>query len=226
MASLNPASALANAADCLGTTNSGTGTYLAAPMAAAREMLAGTCPPSSCAGPVGARPGVKKGIIFMTDGQPNESTDPGGGYPYNSDGAIACDNVVSQANQAKAAGITVVTVAFRLEGVECASGDTSSPTGSRRWPRPRRTASPVSTTAGAPDPAATHQTKVDGENGDLDFFFCTPQASQLEAIFQSAAKPDRRRGAAHPAALRSSLTPRPACCAGREAPPPARPGSR
>lgn len=184
---LNSGSDLANAADCLGVANSTTGTYLAAPMAAARQMLDGTCQPSHCAGPVGARPGVKKGIIFMTDGQPNESTDPGGGYPFNSNGAIACNNVVNEAAQAKAQDITVVTVAFRLEGVQCNSGGDLVTERLAEMASPKADGQPSLDDGGGIGPGCNTPEEVAGENGDLDFFFCTPTASQLEAIFQSAA---------------------------------------
>jgi hypothetical protein len=170
---------LAEAAECLGNANSSTGTYLAAPMRAARELLTGGT----------ARPApVRKAIIFMTDGEPNESTDPGGGYPYSSNGDTACNNAVTQAATAKSSGILVVTIAFRLENVRCNGSGSSLVTtqlAAMASPLPDGTAS-VDDGGGAGAGCNT-PAEVAGENADGDYFFCTPDASALSPIFQTAA---------------------------------------
>jgi hypothetical protein len=170
---------LARAADCIGNTSSSTGTYLAAPMRAARELLAGAA----------ARPApVRKAIIFMTDGEPNEDTNPGGGAAYSSNGATACTNAVNEATTAKSAGVLVVTIAFRLENVRCEGSTTPLVTtrlAAMASPRSDGTAS-LDDGGGAGSGCNT-TAKVNGENADGDYFFCTPTPSALAPIFQTAA---------------------------------------
>ena len=176
---LSPTDPLARAVDCIGNASSSTGTYLAAPMRAARELLQGAT----------ARPApVRKAIIFMTDGEPNESTNPGGGYPYSSNGTTACNNVVNEASAAKSAGILVVTIAFRLEGVRCNGSGSALVTerlAAMASPRPDGTASRDD--GGGAGAGCNTTAEVNGENADGDFFFCTPTPSALAPIFQTAA---------------------------------------
>jgi hypothetical protein len=182
------ASRLAQAADCIGNSNSSTGTYLASPMRAARELLTGTCPAALCVPGLALRPGVKKGIIFMTDGEPNESNNPGNSYPYSSNGTTACNNAKTEATTAKSNGILVVTIAFRLENVRCNGGSTEKVTdtlAAMASPRSNGTAS-VDDGGGA-GPGCNTTAEINGENADGDFFFCTPTAAQLEPIFRTAA---------------------------------------
>jgi hypothetical protein len=163
----------------MGDENSSTGTYLASPMRAARELLTGGT----------ARPApVRKAIIFMTDGEPNESTDPGGGYPYSSNGTTACDNAVTEAASAKSASILVITIAFRLENVRC-NGSGSSLVTDRlaAMASPRADGTPSLDDGGGVGAGCNLPAEVAGENADGDFFFCTPQASDLSPIFQTAA---------------------------------------
>lgn len=174
---LNAGSPLVKAVGCLGA--SGTGTYLASPMRAARELLTGPT----------ARPSpVRKGIIFMTDGEPNESTSPGGGYPYSSDGTVACNNAKTEATTAKNAGILVVTIAFRLADVRCNGGTTPLVTTTlASMASPRADGSASLDDGGGAGSGCNTTAEVDGENGDGDYFFCTPTAAQLEPIFRTAA---------------------------------------
>lgn len=176
---LSPTDPLARAVDCIGDASSSTGTYLAAPMRAARELLQGAT----------ARPApVRKAIIFMTDGEPNESTNPGGGYPYSSNGTTACNNAVNEASSAKSAGILVVTIAFRLEGVRCNGSGSALVTerlATMASPRPDGTASKDD--GGGAGGGCDTTAEVNGENADGDFFFCTPTPSALAPIFQTAA---------------------------------------
>ncbi len=186
---LNPASTLAMAVECMGDENSSTGTYLAAPFRAARQLLTGTCPAAFCRPDLPVRPApVKKAIIFMTDGEPNESVNPGGGYPYSSDGNVACNNLKNEATTAKAAGILVVTIAFRLEGVRCEGGGSAAVTDVlASVASPRSDGTPSLDDGGGNGSGCNTAAKVAGENTDGDFFFCTPDPSQLEPIFQTAA---------------------------------------
>jgi hypothetical protein len=176
---LNSADPLVKAVDCIGGNNSSTGTYLAAPMRAAKDLLLSAA----------ARPApVRKAIIFMTDGEPNESTDPGGGAPFSSNGETACTNAVNEAASAKSSGIIVITIAFRLENVHCNGGST----GSLVTTKLAAMASPTSTgpsldDGGGAGAGCNSPAKVSGENSDGDYFFCTPTAAQLTPIFQTAA---------------------------------------
>ena len=176
---LSPTDPLARAAGCIGDASSSTGTYLAAPMRAARELLTGAT----------ARPApVRKAIIFMTDGEPNEDTNPGGGYPYSSNGTTACNNAVNEAATAKSAGILVVTIAFRLDNVRCNGSGSALVTerlATMASPRPDGTASRDD--GGGAGAGCNTTAEVDGENADGDYFFCTPTPSALAPIFQSAA---------------------------------------
>lgn len=180
--SLSASDPVARAAECIGNTSSSTGTYLASPMRAARELLTGAT----------VRPApVRKAIIFMTDGEPNEGTNPGGGYPYSTNGNTACNNAVNEAATAKSAGILVVTIAFRLEGTRC-DGSTSASSAlvttklaAMASPRPDGTASQDD--GGGAGAGCNTAARVNGENADGDFFFCTPTPSALAPIFQTAA---------------------------------------
>lgn len=176
---LSPNDPLARAADCIGNSSSSTGTYLAAPMRAARELLAGAT----------ARPApVRKAIIFMTDGEPNESSSPGGGYPYSGNGITACANAVNEAATAKTNGILVVTIAFRLQNVRCEGSGSPYVTGRLAAMASPRSDGTASLDDGGGAGAGCNTTaKVDGENSDGDFFFCTPTPEALAPIFQTAA---------------------------------------
>jgi hypothetical protein len=190
-ASLNMASSpLAKAAGCIGDTSSSTGTYLASPMRAARELLTGTCPASLCRGGLALRSGVKKGIIFMTDGEPNEETDPdgSGNYPWSDDGATACNNAKAEAATAKSNGILVVTIAFDLGNVRCGGWSSEKVTETlAAMASPRTNGTPSVDDGGGAGAGCNSTAKVNGENADGDFFFCTPTAAQLEPIFRTAA---------------------------------------
>jgi hypothetical protein len=176
---LSASDPLARAVDCIGNTSSSTGTYLAAPMRAARELLQGSTARSAP---------VRKAIIFMTDGEPNESTNPGGGYPYSSNGTTACNNAVSEAASAKSAGILVVTIAFRLENVRCNGTGSALVTERLATMASPRSDGTASTDDGGGAGAGCNTTaRVNGENSDGDFFFCTPTPSALAPIFQTAA---------------------------------------
>ena len=176
---LSPSDPLALAANCIGNSNSSTGTYLAAPMRAARNLLTGST----------ARPApVRKAILFMTDGEPNEDTSPGDGSPYSSNGTTACNNAVSEASSAKSSGILVVTIAFRLEGVRCnGSGSALVTERLAAMASPLPDGTPSKDDGGGVGPGCDTTAEQNGENADGDFFFCTPTPSALAPIFQTAA---------------------------------------
>jgi hypothetical protein len=176
---LSPTDPLAQAVECIGDASSSTGTYLAAPMRAARELLTGST----------ARPApVRKAIIFMTDGEPNESTSPGGGYPYSSNGTTACNNAVNESATAKNAGILVVTIAFRLDDVRCnGSGSALVTERLATMASPRPDGTPSLDDGGGAGAGCNTTAEVNGENSDGDYFFCTPTPSALAPIFQTAA---------------------------------------
>jgi hypothetical protein len=180
-------SLLARAADCI-STNSSTGTYLAAPMRAATKLLMGTCPATLCASGLALRPApVKKGIIFMTDGEPNEDTNPGDGYPYDTDGGNACTKAIAEAATAKNNGIMVVTIAFRLGNVRCESGGTRVNDTLATMASPRANGTPSVDDGGGAGSGCDTAARINGENTDGDYFFCTPTAAELEPIFRTAA---------------------------------------
>jgi hypothetical protein len=95
---------------------------------------------------------------------------------------------VSEATSAKAAGIMVVTIAFRLENVRCngsSSALVTSKLAEMASPEPDGTAS--SDDGGGVGGGCNTSAEVTGENADGDNFFCTPTAAQLEPIFRTAA---------------------------------------
>lgn len=172
---LNGSSALVKAVDCLDKSYSPAGTYLAAPLMAARQLLAGGT----------ARAGVGKAIVFMTDGEPYERPgSPGAGYPSSSDGEVACNNAVEQARQAKQAGITVITIGYRLQDVRCKTYNGGG--GSLVTTK-------LAAMAGTGAQSAEDQTNCDteddmaAENADGDLFFCAANPEDLEPIFRTAA---------------------------------------
>ena len=173
-------SELAMAANCLRVENSSSGTYLAAPFRAARDTIAGNCSPSMCSkSGLAPRAGVKKAIVFMTDGEPNEQSPPGNGLPWSSDGTVACNNVKAEATAAKAEGTIVATIAFRLEGVKCKSGGALVTDVLASMASPTANGTPSASNGCAP-------ADVTAENTDGDYFFCTPTPNQLTSIFQIA----------------------------------------
>ena len=133
-------------------------------------------------------------IIFETDGEPNESdvAQP----PYgSSDGDTACADAQTQAADAKDAGITIVTIAFRIQGVRCdGTFAGSSPTVLSvlaSMASPSAPGVPSLDDGGGAGAGCDTPAKVTGENADGEFFFCTndtPTASDLEFIFETGAQ--------------------------------------
>jgi hypothetical protein len=153
-------STLAGAITCY--TNSSTGTDLRDPIPMAKYELNNW-----------GRPGVPKGIIMMTDGQPNNSTTP----PSNSN---YCLEANQSATAAKAAGIEMFTVAFGLNG----SNDVNCPDGSGAFAG-RKASFLVAS-------MATNSLADNGcpgtENDDGDHYFCVPKTSGASADLSNAFK--------------------------------------
>jgi putative Flp pilus-assembly TadE/G-like protein/von Willebrand factor type A domain-containing protein len=155
-------SKLAQAISCF--TNSSTGTDLSDPVTAAAYELNNF-----------GRPGVTKGILLMTDGQPNNSTTSGPNY---------CAQSAAAATAAKNQGIVIFTIGFGLDGgnnILCP--DTSGPYAGLRATRLLA------------DMASNNSADDNGcpgtENDDLDNFFCLPKSAgastNLAELFKQAA---------------------------------------
>jgi hypothetical protein len=126
------------------------------------------------------RPGVRKGIILMTDGQPNAATFSTANYCLESNRA---------ATNAKNAGVEVFTIGFGLDG----SNDIACPDTSGIFRGQTATdllatmaTQPSSNALGCPGGGATNS------NNDGDHFFCLPKtagaSTNLAAVFQAAAQ--------------------------------------
>jgi hypothetical protein len=184
-------SALVKGVECLAHKSS-TGTHLASPMKAAARYLLGI-DQNNLGSFTPARIGtVRKAIIFETDGQPNESISGGStdldsninnaDVGAGSDGILACANLKTVADYAKARGILIVTVAYNLSGTLC--GGSGSPS----------VASVLAASAsekgkGVPS-YADNSCSTSGlratENGDGDFFFCGASNDDLAPLFETA----------------------------------------
>ncbi|GAA3673069.1 hypothetical protein GCM10023081_09290 [Arthrobacter ginkgonis] len=181
---LNTGSTLFKGLDCL--QKSSGGTYLASPLKAAARYVLGKDTNNLGSLPARSAP-ARKGIIFETDGQPNEDYISGftsldtSGDIGSKDEATACSNFKTVAGNAKAEKVLIVTVAF---------GDaTNASCGSGKLVRDvlAAAASPDATGA-ASDADNDCQTSArrTAENTDGDFFFCAASGTELGPIFVSA----------------------------------------
>jgi hypothetical protein len=202
---LNTSSNLYKGVSCLpnsavpGYPRSSYGTHLASGMKGAARYLLGLAPNNLSSLP--PRPGtVKKVMIFETDGMPDEILDGGStsltatedvGAGLNgtgSNGQKGCDNFLDVAKNAKAAGITVITVGFgqattkRCKKSEGESGSTS------RVRDVLAAAASVDPATGAASTASACNSPAErtAENSDGDYFFCAAQGSELSNIFKTA----------------------------------------
>jgi hypothetical protein len=146
-------------------TNSSTGTDLADPVAmAAYELIHN------------GRPGVRKGIILETDGQPNAAVGSGPNY---------CALASAAASAAKAQGIEIFTIGFGLDAAS--GGDPNCPDTSGTWKG--KTATDLLASMST-QPTTGTTTCSDAENGDDDHFYCigkTGASTDLSDIFKAAA---------------------------------------
>jgi hypothetical protein len=154
---INNSSRLARVIDCVTDEDnlSGTGTNLATPMRMATEWLRDN-----------ARPGVKQGIIFESDGTPNYNGESGDPLNYR------CDTAIQAAQEAKDAGIEVFTIGFDIAGERCPESSKLATTAMAEM---------------ATGPILNGTNCNTAENQDGDHFFCEPGGSDLSAVFQAAA---------------------------------------
>jgi Flp pilus assembly protein TadG len=151
------------------------------------------------------RTGVRKGIILLTDGQPNSRSSSG---PYST-GTVACNNANSAATAAKAAGIEVFAIAFGLDGANNADCNDTTGTWSRNGPGAGPGTAAQLLVSMASDDPATGDPAVDrgcpgpadpalNSNNDGDHYFCIPKGAgattDLKAIFVAAAAQLARGG--------------------------------
>jgi hypothetical protein len=179
---LNPVSPLVVGIECL--AKSRTGTNLGDPIAAAGAHLLSA-----------GRPDVPKGIVFMTDGEAN-----------GPNGSGSCDYALDQAQNVKNAGIVVVTIAYRLEGVQCggrpatevladmASDPAEGPLtaddgGDGPGGNPGGCGGGSAGDDDDDDASATVSSGTGtAEHGDGDHFFCAPDPADLLPVFDAASK--------------------------------------
>ena len=144
---INTSSRLAKTIACF--NQSSTGTIMTTPINAARTYLVAN-----------ARASAVKGIIFMTDGQPNGDT---------------CLAANGAATAAKNAGIEVFTVGFGVDGTTCP--DTSGVWQGKSTPKLLASMATSSTDEGC----------TDAENADGDHYFCQPRTDSMTTVFKTAA---------------------------------------
>ena len=144
--------------------NSSTGTDLADPITMAAYELKNN-----------GRAGVRKGIIFETDGQPNTAVGSGPNY---------CALASAAATAAKAQNIEIFTIGFGLDAAS--GGDPNCPDTSGAWQGKTATALLASM---ATSPIVGTTTCDATENNDGDHFYCigkTGASTDLSNIFKAA----------------------------------------
>ena len=155
------ATAMAQAIACF--PNSSTGTDLADPINMAVYELTHN-----------GRTGVHKGIILMSDGQPNASTTSTANY---------CAQASTAAANAKAVGVEVFTVGFGLDG----SNNIACPDTSGTWKGRMATALLADMATTSSDDHGCPGT----ENTDDDHYYCVAKtagaSADLSNVFKSAA---------------------------------------
>lgn len=151
-------------------TNSGTGTDLADPLTMAAYELTHN-----------GRTGVRKGIIFETDGQPNAAVGSGPNYCALSSTAATAAKAVAPGAPL---GIEIFTIGF---GLDAASGIPPCPDTSGVW-KGKTAAALLASNSTQPTLGTT--TCSAAENTDGDHFYCigkTGAATDLSNIFKAAA---------------------------------------
>jgi hypothetical protein len=151
-------SPMARAISCF--TNSSTGTDLTDPIPTAVYELMNN-----------GRTGVNKGIILMSDGQPNTSTTATSNY---------CNQANNAATAAKAQGVEIFTVGFGLDG----SNDIACPDTSGAW-RGRMASQLLASMATT---SAADNGCPGSENTDNDHYFCIPKTAGASADLSNAFK--------------------------------------
>jgi Flp pilus assembly protein TadG len=152
---VNNSSLLVKTINCM--DQSSTGTNLSTPIKMGRQYLLAN-----------GRTGVKKAILFETDGTPN----------YSSAGTASdftCLTADTEATTAKSGGLLIVTVGFGVTSADLCP-DTSG-----AWKGKSVTALLASMATSSVDNGCTTAENTDGDN-----FFCQPKTSDLQSVFQSA----------------------------------------
>lgn len=191
------------------TYTNGVGTHLAASLkGAARYLLTSVdgdnyVPSLDPAGGLRRDLGVppRNVIVFETDGRPEEIFTSSAGnvnvtddsdIGAERDGEQGCRNLVEVASQAKARGITILTIGFgNAAKFTCKKGTTAG-TGSlynsgSMYVRDvlAQVASPRDGVAAAAGDCTTPAGRTE-ENADGDYFFCAANGSDLEGVFRTA----------------------------------------
>lgn len=180
-------------------TDSGTGTHLASAMkGAARYLLANVDANGFVSGlDDGTRLALQKTprnvIIFETDGSPDEiftnatsdsaavlsltnSDDIG-----STDDGRACSNLTKVAQNAKAAGITIITIGFgAVNSASCGSKTVRSVLAGAASTHDSVTG------AGVADSTCSTEADVAAENSDDDFYYCAKSSLDLSNVFAAA----------------------------------------
>lgn len=183
---LNTSSTLVRGLNCL-TASSG-GTYLASPMKAAARYVLGLATNNLSSLPVRSTP-ARKGIIFETDGQPNEANISTGttslsnaGDIGSTNGGTACTNLKAVATNTKSQNVLIVTVAFGdATSARCISGGEFVRNVLATAASPDAQGNPSDADNDCSSPALRSS-----ENADGDFFFCAASGTELGPIFVSA----------------------------------------
>ena len=115
------------------------------------------------------RPGVKKGIILLSDGAANEP-DPE---------REPCQYAAQMAAKAKAAGIEVFTIGFGVQGDKCVEDGSGAYVGASVTKLLADMATGSIDNCSGPNP--------EQENTDGDHFFCEPKSGDLASVFLAAA---------------------------------------
>ncbi len=118
------------------------------------------------------RPGVKKGIIMLSDGEANR--------PQNRDDD--CLFAANMAQEAKDAGVEIFTIGFGVVGLTC-TFDTTPPPPLFYQNQPVSALLADMASNGATDQCASPAI----ENSDGDNFFCEPSGGDLSGVFLAAA---------------------------------------
>jgi len=153
------ASSLVRTINCL--TTSSVGTDLGNPILAATNHLLGN-----------GRPGVKKGIILLTDGAPTKP-----------DSSPPCLFARQQADLAKQADIEIFTIGFGVEGESCAASESSDYKGK---PATQLLAD-MATNSLDDHNHCKSAGDIEAENTDKDDFLCQPKKEDLGSVFTQAA---------------------------------------
>lgn len=174
-------------------TNSGTGTHLAAALkGAARYLLANVDANGFVTGlDDGTRLALQKTprnvIIFETDGSPDEiftnaSSDSAPQLSLSNsddigstDDSRACSNFAKVAANAKAAGITIITIGF--------GGANTSMCGGQYV---RNVLAGAASTQASVTGSGSASTDCDAENSDDDLYYCAKSSLDLSSVFAAA----------------------------------------